>query len=740
MIRKRGAPVPSMAALSRPGVARYLLALALAASLPFLALTAYLAIHVVTTSREHATEDLHRSAEVTINSLERVLTRLNVLLKGLSERELTRALDPARCDPALLAVMRLNNDYTNVFTVDRAGRRMCSAIKAPAATADHVDPTLYLEAAAARGAMVVSGPTLDEITSTWTAYAAMPLMEAGATKGAIVVGIDLKVLAQVLDPRTLPTAGVVSIVDARGKVVTRRPDTHYWIGRDASASEPHNLARGSSRAVYRAAGLDGVDRFWTFRPVPFTDWRLFTGVHAEFVLQGPRGLALAILTASLLITLGGLYLSMRIARRIAAPIRAIAAAAPTLGAEGAAPLPASGPAEVVTLANQLNRMHEERLAVDRRLHEERARLEGLVSSAMDAVVTVDSSHRVVLFNAAAERMFGIDAAEAMGEHVGRFIPERFRARHDAHMAKFAEARVTSRQMGAMGIVRARRENGEEFPIEAAISQVTVGTERYLTAIVRDISARVKSEIEMRELAANLEQRVVERTAELEAANAELQAFDYSISHDLRAPLGRIHGYADALLEDHGPSLPPPARGFLERIVAIARETEQMVTDMLALSTVSRREIVREEVDLGAMAASIVEGLRRAAPAREVEVVLQPGLVARADPGLARVLLDNLVGNAWKYCARRPGARIELGLEDTPRGRFFFVRDNGAGFDPANAAMLFQPFRRLHTAAEFEGTGIGLATARRIVRRHGGDIWAESTPGEGATFYFTLEPW
>ncbi len=244
-----------------------------------------------------------------------------------------------------------------------------------------------------------------------------------------------------------------------------------------------------------------------------------------------------------------------------------------------------------------------------------------------------------------------------------------------------------------------------------------------------------------QLISELESRVRERTAELEAANKELEAFSYAVSHDLRAPLRTIDGFGLALEEDLADRLDDTTRSHLTRIRASTSRMNALIQDMLELARASRGELRREGVDLTAAAKVVARDLAGQAPDHHVELVIADGITARGDGSLLRAVLENLLGNAFKFTSRAASPRIEFGAHDdgTSGERVYFVRDNGAGFDMQYADKLFTPFQRLHSTTDFPGTGVGLATVQRIVRRHGGRVWAESRPGEGATFSFTLAP-
>lgn len=254
------------------------------------------------------------------------------------------------------------------------------------------------------------------------------------------------------------------------------------------------------------------------------------------------------------------------------------------------------------------------------------------------------------------------------------------------------------------------------------------------AMLTEIQRR---DAELLEAQALLERRVAERTAQLEAANKELESFSYSVSHDLRTPLRGIDGFGQILLEDYSSKLDDQGKEYLQRLRAASQRMAQIIDDLLKLARVSRSELNLEEVDLGALAQDVAEKIRAQYPERNVHLDIATGLIARVDVRLLRIALENLLGNAWKFTGRQDQARIEFGATEQNGKPTFFVRDNGAGFDMTYVNKLFGAFQRLHDIKEFPGTGIGLATVQRVVQKHGGRIWAEAAVNGGATFYFTL---
>jgi PAS domain S-box-containing protein len=380
-------------------------------------------------------------------------------------------------------------------------------------------------------------------------------------------------------------------------------------------------------------------------------------------------------------------------------------------------------------------------------------LAGIVDSSDDAIISKTLDGVIRIWNKAAERIYGYRAEEIIGRSISLLIPPD----RPSEMVEVLDRIRIGERVGPYETTR-RRKDGTTIAISLTVSPIhdaaggvvgasSVAHETAAKASLNILEDLSDAQAQIQALNVELEARVEQRTAELVVANQNLEAFTYSAAHDLRSPLRALSGYSEALVEDYGDRLDETGRGYLERIKAASERMGALIDDLLLQSRISRADMSLGPVDLSAEVADIAGELRAREPGRRVRFAIQDGVWVTADRVLVRTVVQNLVENAWKFTAKREGATIEFGTtgfgtgaEDAgaeDAGLCCYVRDNGAGFDPAFVDKLFQPFQRLHAVTEFPGTGIGLASVQRIIERHGGRAWAEGGVDRGATFYFTL---
>ncbi len=374
----------------------------------------------------------------------------------------------------------------------------------------------------------------------------------------------------------------------------------------------------------------------------------------------------------------------------------------------------------------------------KRAQEKQAELASLLDLAH--VIVMDPEYRITYWSMGDERLYGYTREEALG----RVTSELLRTQTTLHVDDMHEQ--LRRDGHWSGELRQVRRDGKLIYVAShqVLFRDANGKPSAVLEVNNDITEQKRVEEEFRRLNAELEQRVAERTSELRlanqglvVANKELEAFSYSVSHDLRAPLRAVDGFSNALQKSFGEQLGERGADYLRRIRAAAQRMGELIDDLLGLSRATRMEVKREQIDLSDMVRELAEDLQRSGPDRGVEFVVQPGVQVSADKHLMQIAMRNLLDNAWKFTSTRDEARIEFGVCDQDGVQVYYVSDNGVGFDPAYAGKLFTPFQRLHTESEFPGTGIGLALVQRVISKHGGRIWAEGSVDGGATFSFTL---
>jgi PAS domain S-box-containing protein len=359
----------------------------------------------------------------------------------------------------------------------------------------------------------------------------------------------------------------------------------------------------------------------------------------------------------------------------------------------------------------------------KKAEELKARLAAIVDSSEDAVIGTTLTGGITSWNKGAELLFGYTAEEMIGAMISRLVPPGRIAEEPEIIERLKQGERT----GTFETVR-RRKDGHDIHASVTISPIhdSRGTIIGASKVARDITDRKRGE-----------EALARAKEAADIANRELESFSYSVAHDLRAPLRGIDGFSQVLLEDYADKLDSEGQRYLSKVRESAQHMAQLIESLLTLARVTQSDTRRERVDLSELVRISCERLRRLNPERDVEIVIGEDISDTGDGRLLGVAFDNMLGNAWKFTRKREHARIEFGSTHEDGQTIYFVRDNGAGFDMAFASKLFGVFQRLHTGAEFEGTGIGLATVQRIIRRHGGRLWAEGKTGEGATFYFTL---
>ncbi|WP_306533737.1 ATP-binding protein [Geobacter sp.] len=662
----------------------------------------------------------------------------------------------------LLEEVRAIGLFESVYLLDRHGRvaDVAFAQNVPASPRDYLGMDLsnlpVLRETLARGGIGRSKVFLSSATGDPAVMFAAP-----AGEGAVVGTVGLRVLSRIAEQIKPDDGGSVIIVSRAGKVIGHPDYTLVQRQTDLGGMEIVRAGLAGMAGTHTYA-VDGVERLGSVVQIPETGWLVIVEVPLAKALAPVTkiesifwfGTVSTILLAFLL-ALAGRAVVLRPVTALVACAREIAR-----GNYAFAPPPPSF-REVDELVDNFSAMtdavhgrerelrdrNEELAMTEEELRqqideyqmsqdqlgesEERYRL--LVELSPDAIV-IHCAGRYVFANPAALRLYGADYPDQL---VGRPITDFVHPDSREVVAERIQRLYAERKPAPLSEQQLIRLDGTVVEVDVIGIPFTFNGQPAVQVVLRDITRRKLAEERIRRLNEELEQRVSERTILLETANRELEAFSYSVSHDLRAPLRHIDGFSMALMEDCGDSLPETAAPYLEKIRSASRRMGQLIDDLLDLSRVSRSTMRRESVDLSRMVRDLAREFEESQPDRRVEFEIADGVVAKGDPTLLRVALANLMDNAWKYTGKKESAHIRFGETVIDGERVIFVSDDGAGFDMRYVNKLFGPFQRLHSADEFEGTGIGLATVQRIAQRHGGRSWAEGEEGKGATFYLAI---
>ncbi|MDB5803621.1 MAG: fgrK [Betaproteobacteria bacterium] len=647
----------------------------------------------------------------------------------------TLSPDPADAAQNGARLARIGARLPPVYSQLRISTPQGAAIGHSTGVSPNIGGRKYFRDALLRPGLATGEPARSYRNGIWTMGFGRAIHDpAGKVLAVVSVTLRLEHLHQIFDDRGLPEGSILYVLSERGMVLARSADQEHWIGRDVSRLPTGKRALELKDGAELIVTREGTARLTGIASAKRVPWLAVIASPTESAFAGVRAEERRSLLLFLAACGFALVAGLMAARRLILPIRRITADAVAFGGGDLAHRSTvAAPAEMGVLARTFNRMADDMAARTASLETSEARYRSMFQSSPQPMWVVDrETLRFLAVNDAAMAQYGYSREEFLAMEGGDIRPPEEHGRFRAYL----QTNVSG--VRAAGVWRHRRKDGSLIEVEISTHELMFDGRPALHSALLDVTERLRMEREVRRLNLDLEERVRERTAELSATNRELEAFTYSVSHDLHNPLRAIDGFSKLLLDHPGMPEDSEARDYLERIRGAAQRMGGLIAALLNLSRVSRGTLRKTHVDLSALAAQAAEELQQQAPQRMVEWRIAPGLSVDGDAGLLRSVLSNLLGNAWKYTRNQPRPVIEFGLHaDTAERAEFFVRDNGAGFDMAYSAKLFAVFQRLHSPAEFEGNGIGLATVQRIVERHGGSVRGEGRPGEGTTLYFSL---
>lgn len=540
----------------------------------------------------------------------------------------------------------------------------------------------------------------------------------GGDRYVLIGEVSYLHIQKLLEKRRIPSDRILVITDASGNVVARTEAVESVVGKQVRPDVVQRLGE-RNEDLFESVRADGTAVLTAFVRSDNSRWSVVVGMPVKSVTAKLRHSLWTLGGLALLLLGSGLALAALVGRKISGSIGALTAPALTLGYGKAVVVPALSIREADEVGQAITKASAMLADAGTALAASEARMRGILESAMDAIITVDEDHRIVLYNRSAERIFGWSLQQVLGVRLEILMPERFRAGHPVHIQHFSATHVSTRNKTAGVTLYGLRANGEEFPLEASISQVDEAGGRLYSVILRDITVRMRA------------------YEALERSNLDLQQFAYVASHDLKTPLRSIGGFVQLLERNYAHKLDDKALELIRRTSNAVQRLEQLTEDLLSYARVSSKTRPFTLVDSRAVAEDAIQLLDASIRDAGAVVTLGDMPTILCDRTQLVQLLLNLIGNGIKYCRDRVPEVHVSSARLNEREWVFSVKDNGIGIDLKHHNKVFEIFKRLHTTQEYVGTGIGLAVCRRVVERHGGKIWIDSEPGRGSTFYFTI---
>ncbi len=653
-------------------------------------------------------------ARATISAVDRELQRMQSNLVVLATSPHLERGELALFREQVAKVQQATGAINFVLT-QPSGQMVVNLLSAPDAKLPmHGNPKL-IESVVVTGRPQISDLFVANFSAQPVIVVAVPVFRGAELVYVLTGGFSPKSLGQILLDQNYPTGWIGALVDGRRLIVARTHQANRFIGSKTPVAATLDLEMEGS---VEARTLEGIDVTTSFTQSKTTGWTVILGVPKSQLLAPLwRYVAVAAGLVAVLL-MAGVGAAAWIGGHIAKTVTDLNAPAAALASGEPLVIPKLYFSEAEQLAGALLTSGEILRQARTDLVAGEQRLRGILQSAMDGIITVDEEQRVVLFNAAAVAMFGWGVEEAMGRPLTQFIPSRFAAAHSEHMKRFALGGTSRRRMGLQGEILGLRKNGEEFPIEASISQIEEGERRFFTVILRDVSEQLAS------------RRALERS------NVDLRHFAFVASHDLKGPLRTISGFVNLLERGYSSQLGPKGMELLGRTGKAAHRLEQMTDGLLLIAQVEGKAAMLVPLDCNVLVREALMLLQAPIHDAGASIEVDPLPTVMGVTGQLEHVFLNLLANAIKFRSDKP---LVIKIRANREGDTWTISisDNGLGIDTAHQDMIFQVFGRLHGAQKYEGVGIGLALCRRIMERHGGKVWVESSEGEGSTFRLSL---